>query len=155
MYSKLIPPENSINFNLYTPCHHGGPCIQLLQLTYNVSSCFFIDIPDVWVWVIRLFVMPVLLPPTGHLTDYEASAEYKHWTHQWERTKKQEGIFGLSQNNMRLAQFRLFKCFLRSSIWGATEFEGTRVKIHCNKKIFGFECLSVVGIKLAGFAFTL
>lgn len=108
----------------YTPCHYG-PCVQLLLLTYSCGT-FFIDIPDVWVWVICLLVMPVLSPPTGHLTVYEASAERKHSPHQWElRSEQNRRVFSArAKTTVCLVQFRLFKCFsgrtceeLNRAIW--------------------------------------
>lgn len=100
----------------YTLCH-AVPCVQLL-LTYSCGTFFFplvTAIPDVSVWVICLRVMPVLNPPTGHLTVYVwGICRAQTFTASMRATlrTKQEDIFSLSQNNsLFLVRYRLLKQF--------------------------------------------
>lgn len=79
-------------------------------------------------WVICLLDMPMLSPPTSHLTVYEASAEHKHSPHQWALRSEQnwrEFFQPEPKQQSILVQFRLFKCFfsertceeLNGAIW--------------------------------------
>lgn len=121
------------------------PCVQFLLFTYSCGIYFrFLKKSTslMFEWVICLLDMPVLSPPTSHLTVYEASAEHKHSPHQWALRSEQNGReFCQPEPKQQsiLVQFRLFKWvfFLSKHVRSWMEpFESIWIKTCCAERIF-------------------